>query len=82
MKVVFKNEGGEQYNKRWVRIILLVFGSLMTFIALTQIFCLIVKPKGYEQIVNVLGNKYIQQLIIGLLFLVSYYLFKRQSRAV
>jgi len=81
MKVVYKNEGGEQYNKRWVRVILLIFGSLMTLIALTQIFCLVVKPNGYEQIVDVLGDKYIQQLIIGLLFLVSYYLFRKQSRA-
>jgi len=82
MKIVFKNEGGEQYNKRWVRGIFLVLGSLLTLIALTQIFCLIVKPKGYAQIVDTLGDKYIQQLIIGLIFLVSYYLFKKQSKTV
>ena len=79
IKIVFSNNVPENLNKRWIRIVLLIFGLIFTLKALTEIFCLIVKPKGYEKIVDMLGNKYIEQLIIGVLALSCYYLFKKQK---
>jgi hypothetical protein len=80
IKIKVNNDVPPQLNKKWVRNLLLIFASFMTIIALVQIVCLIVKPKGYEKVVFLLGDRYIEQLSFGLLCLYLYYMFKQAKR--
>jgi hypothetical protein len=77
MKIVFDNEDKLGVNRRWVRIIFLLLGILLTTIALSHIFFLVLKPKGYEKVLIALGAGYIQQLLIGACFLATYYLLNK-----
>ena len=64
-------------NKKWIQVTMFIIGIVLTIIGLTQIYCVVFKPSGYEKIVRILGNKYWVQLPLGLLMLIpSYLLFK------
>lgn len=76
---VKSNTDGAFVNKKWVKTAFLILGTILTVMGLTQIFCLIFKPTGYEKIIRLLGNKYWQQLLLGILFLLSYFLSRKSS---
>ena len=79
VKITINNNDKLSLNKRWIRTLLLVAGILFTFIALAQIFCIAVKPTGYEKVVFMLGDKYVQQLCFGILFFFCYYVIKKST---
>ena len=79
IKITFNNNDKLSLNKRWIRTVLLVIGTLFTSIALAQIFCIAVKPEGYEKVVFMLGDKYVQQLCFGILFFFCYYVIKKST---
>ena len=79
MQIKFNNEDQIHLNKKWIRVLLLIFGFLFAFISLVQIFCILFKPHDYEDIVSILGNKYVQQLLLSVLCFVSYYLIKNSK---
>ena len=75
IKVKFNNDDSLNfYSKTWLKVLLLFAGSIFLILALVQIFCLIVKPTGGQKIIEICGNKYIQQLIIGILLIGAYVL--------
>lgn len=71
-KLLVDNE--EQYNlvnKTWIKTLLLVVGSLSMAAFLIQVFCLVVKPKGYEIILQAGGGNYVMQFVLGFFFFSS-----------
>lgn len=79
MRIKFNMDDTLHLNKRWFRTLLLVFSLLLLTISLTHIFCIIFKPEGYEKITFVLGESYIQQLLMGLLVLATYFVIKNSN---
>ena len=79
MRIKFNMDDTLHLNKRWFRTLLLVFSLLLLAISLTHIFCIIFKPKGYQKIIFVLGESYIQQLLMGLLVLATYFVIKNSN---
>ena len=79
MRIKFNMDDTLHLNKRWVRTLLLVFSLLLLAISLTHIFCVIFKPEGYEKIIFVLGESYMQQLLMGLLVLATYFVIKNSN---
>jgi len=79
IKFTFNNEDKIHLNKKWIKVLLLIFGFLFAVISFVQIFCIRFKPHDYEDIVSILGNKYVQQLLISVLCFVSYYLIKNSK---
>lgn len=79
IKIKINNDDTLNLNKRWIRNIFLIFGLVFTSVALTQIFCIAIKPKGYENIIFTLGGKYIRQLCFGIIFLITYYGIKNSN---
>jgi hypothetical protein len=75
-------QGTHFLYKKWVRIAMLILGGVLTLMALTEIYCIVFKPKDYELIINVLGNKYYQQLFLGILLLVSYWLLQKSKPTI
>ena len=67
-------------NQKWVKTAFLILGTILTLSALAQIFCLVFKPTGYERIVTMLGGKYWIQLFLGVLFLLSYFLMRKNGK--
>jgi hypothetical protein len=80
MKITYKDDDKFNLNRKWIRSTLLIWGSILILLAVTQIFCVLFKPENYKQIVNVLGNKYFQQLFVGIVFFSSYYMLKISNR--
>lgn len=80
MKITINHDDKFNMNRKWVRTTLLIWGLLLILIAVSQIICLLFKPENYKQIVNTLGNKYFQQLLMGILFLSTYYLLRISNR--
>lgn len=68
IKIKVTNDDRLNLNKRWIRNIFLIVGITFITTALSRIFLITVKPKGYENILAVLGNEYLFQLILGILF--------------
>jgi len=79
MKVKFNNIDTLNLNKKWFKIILLVLGLLLTFAGLVQLYFNALSPEGNEKVSQVVGNQHIRNLIIGPLFLLSYYLIKNST---
>lgn len=82
MKIKINNE--DKYNLKSSKLLtsLLLIGSIFfLFLGLIQLYCVILQPKGGEGIIKVLGNKYAQQLFIGVLLL-TVYIMLRNSKPV
>ena len=79
VNIKFNNDDKHNINKKWIRVTLLILGLLFSIVALTQIFCIVFKPDGYQRIVDMLGNQYIKQLLFGILFIGTYYVIKNSN---
>jgi len=79
IKIKVNNDDTSGLNKKWIRNSLLILGLAFTLIGLVHIFCIAVKPNGYEKIVFILGDHYIQQLFFGALFLTCFYVIKNSK---
>ena len=79
MQIKFNNDDKLGLNQKWIRKIIFTVGLVLTVLSLLEIFYLAFKPKGYENMVTALGKYYILRLIIGLLFLVSWYLMQKSK---
>jgi hypothetical protein len=77
MRIKFNNEDKLGLNKKWIRKIILTAGVVFTAMALIEILNIIFQPKDYQLIISTLGEHYILRLIIGILFLISWYLIKK-----
>jgi hypothetical protein len=53
-----------------------VFACIYMILSLTHIFCTWFKPKGYKEIVYVVGEWYLGQLLMGILFFACYFTLK------
>lgn len=76
MRIKFNMDDTMHLNKRWIRTTILVFASIYLMLSLAHIFCIVFRPDGYEKIVFILGDRYLVQLFMGLLFLSCYFVIK------
>ena len=51
IKIKLNNDDSFNLNRKWITMTLLFFGLLMTLVALTEIFCIGVKPENYQNII-------------------------------
>jgi hypothetical protein len=79
MQIKFNNQDKLNLNKKWIRITLLTFSLVSLLISLTQIFCIVFKPKGYEDIEFALGDNFIKQLFFAALSFGCYFLIKKSK---
>jgi hypothetical protein len=76
MRIKFNMDDTMHLNKRWIKNTILVFAFTYFIISFAHIFLIVFKPGGYEKIVFVLGDRYLVQMFMGLLFLSCYFVIK------
>ncbi len=80
MRIKFNKEDKLHINKKWVRNITFTVGLILSLLSLVEIFYILFKPIGYEKIVAALGENYILRLIIGGIFLFTWYLLQKSKQ--
>ena len=81
MKIKFKvnNEDSLNLNQKWIRVILLVLGFLLTLVGLAQLYFNVLKPEENEKMALMFGDGYLRNLIMGALFFMTYYVLKNST---
>ena len=82
MRVKIKFNNDDTFNLKNNKILMgfiLVLGTVAFLFSFVQIFCLIVKPKGYEMIIQAGGGRYIVQFLMGAFFIGTYILIKKSN---
>jgi len=81
MRIKFKvnNTDTLNLNQKWIRVILLIFAFLLILVGLAQLCFNVLMPEGNEKMALIVGNQYIKNLLMGSLFLLTYYVIKNST---
>ena len=79
MKVTINNNDTHNLNKKWIRTTLLIFGIVVIFMGLAQLYFNAFRPEGNEKVAYTIGKSYVMNFILGFLSLLSYYLIKNSK---